>query len=751
MKQVIEDNRSGKVSVPEVPIPSCRTGSVFVHNHASLISAGTEAAMLKFGSQSYLQKAKSRPDLVKQVLSKVKADGISATLETVRSRLSVPTPLGYSCAGEVLQVGEGVEFQKGDRVACAGHGYASHAEAVVVPKNLVVPIPDNVSFEDAAFSTVGAIALQGVRIANVHLGERVVVIGMGIIGLLTVQILKASGCSVLGTDISPARVALGAELGANQTHVLDPATILEAVMGFTQGRGADCVIITAATKSNEPIEMAGEMSRMKGRVVVVGEVSMNIPRRTYYYKELDLRLSMSYGPGRYDPNYEERGIDYPYAYVPFTEQRNLESFLTLVSEGKVTPSRLVTHRFAIEDAERAYALIKGDTKEPFMGVLFQYPQVLDLKRRVEIPIEGGAKPSGDGSVKVGVIGAGQYARQMLLPKIKDLPNVSLVGLATSRGITSYDGAKAFGFQYATTETKQILEDKNINSVIIATRHDSHAPLAISAMNAGKHVFVEKPLATNETDLRAIIETVNRTQKHIFVGFNRRFAPLVQQAKEKFRNHTQPLSMLYRINSGAIPAVSWVQDSEEGGGRIIGEVCHFVDLLQYLCGSRPVSVYAQAVGGNTGGIPAEDVISITIRFEDGSIGTIHYFSNGDKAVSKEYLEVFGGGKVYILEDFRSAKFVEGGKINVWKGQGQDKGQQSQMQAMAEAIRKGGSSSIPLEELVATTLTTFRVRDSLRTRKEEPVEWSAEALTTALDPSENLVIPLDLLEGYVESEE
>ncbi|HET6386778.1 MAG TPA: bi-domain-containing oxidoreductase [Armatimonadota bacterium] len=724
MRQVIENSRTGAISTPEVPIPRRPPGMLLVHNRASLISAGTEAAAIKFGEKNLVQKARGRPDLVKQVIGKVASDGMLATYQTVRARLDLPVALGYSCAGVVLEADALTPRLKvGDRVACAGANYASHAEVVVIPRNLTAPIPDGVTFEDAAFSTVGAVALQGLRVGDVRVGERVVVIGLGLVGLLTVQLLKAAGCLVLGTDLNSDRAELARELGANEAHALDVQRVVEAVDRFTAGRGADAVLITAATKSSGPIELAGELSRLKGRVVAIGDVGMNVPRQSYYEKELDLRLSRSYGPGRYDPMYEEKGIDYPYAYVPFTEQRNLETFLSLVAEGKVTPSRLITHRFALEEAPHAYALIKGEAGEPSLGIIFTYPENAPVNRTVVIDANGAAAP--EALIRVGVIGAGAYARQMLLPHLKASKDLDLVGVSASRGISAADTARRFGFRYAATDSAEVLGDPAINLVVIATRHDSHAALAEAALRNGKHVFVEKPLATNENDLRRVVAAAEETKRSLVVGFNRRFAPLTQRAKAKFQNHTQPLAMFYRINAGAVPLMHWSQDAEEGGGRIIGEVCHFVDLLQFLCGAPPIAVSATAVNGDTGSIPPEDIITIALRFADGSIGAIHYFANGDRAIPKERLEVYGGGRTFILEDFRRARYAEGGHVAKWGGRIQNKGQSEQLEALTSALRSGGSSPIPLRDAVITTLTTFRILDSLRLAREVPIGWSEDS--------------------------
>jgi predicted dehydrogenase/threonine dehydrogenase-like Zn-dependent dehydrogenase len=720
------------VSVAEVAAPGSPSGSVLVHTRASLISAGTEGAALRFGKQSLLQKARSRPDLVKQVVEKVRSQGLRATFDVMQARLDVPLALGYSSAGEVLEVGHGVGGLKaGHRVACAGGGYASHADVVAIPKNLVIAMPEGVTYEEASFATVGAVALQGLRVADVRMGERVFVIGLGLIGLLTVQLLKAAGCLVLGTDLNPARVALARELGADEAHLLDAGALAEAVEQFTRGRGADAVLITAATKSNEPVELAGEVCRLKGRVVAVGDVRMDIPRRTYYEKELDLRVSRSYGPGRYDPSYEEKGIDYPYAYVPFTQQRNMETFLQLVAEGKVTPGRLITHRFPIEEAEKAYAVIQGEVKEPYLGVVFSYADEPDLRRKVSAASERAVQALSEGAIGVGIIGAGNYARLMLLPRLKGMKEVRLVGAGSTRGLNAWDAAKRFGFEFSTTETEGIFRDSRINLVVIATRHGTHASLAEAALRAGKHVFVEKPLATTEEDLQRLVRVAGHAQRHLMVGFNRRFAPLIQQAKEKFRNHAQPLAMFYRVNAGAVPASHWTQDAEEGGGRIVGEVCHFVDLLQFLCGAAPISVFAASAAGSEGRTVPDDIVTITIRFADGSVGTIHYFANGDKSVPKEYLEVYGGGRTFILDDFRAARYAEAGKTAHWKSSGQDKGQSGELQSLVEAIRKGGPTPIPLDDSVFTTLTTLRILDSLRLGTEVNVGWQREMESFAED--------------------
>jgi predicted dehydrogenase/threonine dehydrogenase-like Zn-dependent dehydrogenase len=723
MRQVIQNARYRRLCVGEVPAPMPRNRGAIVQTRISVVSVGTERAVTEVASQGLAGKAHSRPDLVKQVIRKVKSDGLMLAYKTAMARLDVPLALGYSSMGEIIDIGPSVAgFRVGDRVACAGGGYASHAELVYVPKNLMVKVPEGVSDEDAAFATVGAIALQGVRVADLKLGEKVVIIGLGLMGLLSVQIVKASGCTVIGTDLDPKRVQLAQELGADAAVVTDPAIVEETVMSLTSGRGADAVIITAATKSNSPTELAGAISRLKGRVVAVGDVGMNIPRRVYYPKELEYRISMSYGPGRYDPNYEEKGIDYPYAYVPFTEQRNMETFLQLVKDEKVTPGSLITHRFSILDAEEAYELIQSKDSKECLGVIFTYPHEVSESRRVEI-LPSKRKTVPENAVRVGMIGAGNYATLMLLPHLSKMRNVELVGVSTSTGMSGKHTAEKFGFRFCTTDNTEIFEDKNINVAVIATRHNSHAKLAIDALSQGKHVFVEKPLAVNEDELKLIVNAVHESDNHLMVGFNRRFAPLVLEAKKFFGEQTGPLSVIYRVNAGAIPPEHWTQDLEEGGGRVIGEVCHFVDLLQFLCGAKPIQVYALA-GGKPEGNLVEDNVTISIAFEDGSIGTIAYFSTGDKVIPKEYIEVYGAGKTFIIDDFRRARYASGGNVKTIRDRGQDRGQAGTLSAFVDQILGERPVPVPFDELVYTTLATFRVLDSIRTGNVMPVGWSTE---------------------------
>ncbi len=714
MKQVLQHVRSGKLELAEVPEPAPRASGVVVRNAASLISAGTEKMIIDFAGKSLLGKARERPDLVRQVVDKVRKDGLGPTMQTVMSRLDQPMALGYSCAGIVESAGRGApEFQAGDRVACAGMGYASHAAAVFVPRNLTVAIPDGVSFEDASYVTLGAIALQGVRVAEPRLGETVAVIGLGLLGQLTVQILRAAGCRVVGIDLDPSKVALARELGA-ELAVLRSDDVHGALEAFTGGVGADSVIVTAAADSNDPIELAGELCRDRGIVSMVGAVRMDIPRKVYYDKELQLRLSRSYGPGRYDPEYEEGGRDYPISYVRWTERRNMQEFLRLVAAGQVTPSRLTSHRFALAEAERAYAIVTGEDRQPFLGVILTYPQNASAGGRT-VQLRPAAPA---GKIGLGVIGAGNFAKAVLLPRIARA-GVELVGVSTATGASARTTGDKFGFGYCTTDTEKLLADPAVHAVVIATRHGSHAGMTARALRAGKGVFVEKPLALDEAGLQEVLQAQAETGGVLAVGFNRRFSPLVEQMKQAFAPGA-PLAMTYRINAGPIPPTSWIHDPEQGGGRIIGEVCHFVDLVQHVADDEVAEVFAINAGGHEAGL--HDVVTVTLRMRRGSIASISYFATGDKSFPKERLEVFGGGAVAVLDDFRELTLSKGGKRRSVKKLSQDKGFDEEIAAFLAAV-KGGTLPIPLRSLVATTRATFAIEESLATGL--PVAVDADA--------------------------
>lgn len=714
MKQVLQNNKTGRMAVTDVPTPIVQKGRVLVRASASLISAGTERMAVDEGKKSLIERARERPELVKQVIEKAKNEGFLKTFNAVRSKLGSSTALGYSAAGIVVDVGDDVtEFSIGDRVACAGAGYASHAEVLSVPKNLCVRLPEHVSFDAGAFGTLGAIALQGVRLADPTLGESIVVIGLGLLGQIAVQLLKANGCRVFGIDLDPAKVELARELGADGAALSDES-VKRAVLDWSRGRGADAVLITAGTPSNQPIELAGEISRLKGRVVAVGMVGMDVPRNLYFKRELSLMVSMSYGPGRYDPEYEERGHDYPFAYVRWTENRNIEAFLDLVAEGRVNVERLITHRFPIEEGERAYQLIAGETKEPYLGIVLQYDTERELERRIEVKRSEKASASAEASnaVRVGMIGAGVYAQAMLLPFYK-AEGVDFRAITTASGVSARDIAEKYGFNYCATSADDVLDDADVNLIVVATRHDLHAELVRRALLKGKHAFVEKPLALSDEELEGVLDAAASSHGKVMVGFNRRFSPLARAAREFFDGRQAPLSISYRVNAGRIPKSHWLQDPREGGGRIIGEVCHFVDLMQYLTGSLVTRVYAESIKSRNQEMVDEDNVFITLRFADGSNGSIAYLSEGDKAMPKERVEIFSEGKSFVLDDFRSVTSYRNGREESTKPRQQDKGQADETRAVCEVVLKAAPAPIALDDLAATTRATFRIRESLRT--------------------------------------
>jgi len=709
MKQVVQNFRSGQLKVEELAPPALKPGGVLVRTACSLISAGTERTIVETAQSSLIGKARSRPDLVRQVLESVKREGIASTYEKVKARLDQSKALGYSASGVVVQVGrDAQEFRVGDRVACAGGGYASHAEVIFVPRNLCCAIPEAVSQESASYTTVGAIALQGVRQADPRLGETVAVIGLGLVGQLTVQLLKAAGCQVLGIDIDNDACELACLSGANAVAT-NPESARNTCESITAGRGADCVIITAATKSSEPVELAAEIARDRARIVVVGLVGMDVPRHSFFAKELELRLSRSYGPGRYDPNYEERGTDYPVGYVRWTEKRNMEAFLRFAAEGKINTDLLTTHRFSVASANEAYELIlKGE--ERVCGVVLEYgrsDQGSDVVRTARA-----ASPISD-EVGVSFIGAGNFARGVLLPIVKRTSKVRMQGISTATGLSAKNTAEQFSFSYSTTDYQQILDDDNSQVVFVATRHDSHASLAAEALSRGKHVFVEKPLAINADGLREVISAASASDALLMVGYNRRFAPIATEIKKRFDNRTSPMTIVYRVNAGLLPRAHWSHDPEEGGGRIIGEACHFIDFVQFMTGEMPIRVSAQAVPRAADSGTVDDSSILTITLSGGSIATIIYTAGGDSSVPKERVEIFCDHSVATIDDFRKGSFVRDRKsVSLGKNL-QDKGHAAEIEAFFGAIRTGGNSPIGIESLVATTLASFAAMDSIRT--------------------------------------
>jgi len=711
MKQLIQSFKTGELGLFEVPAPICQDNGALVQTTVSLVSAGTEKMLVDFAKKSMLAKAKDRPDLVKQVIDKMKKEGVRNTLEKVFTKLDTPIPLGYSSAGRVIELGSNMSgLNIGDRVACGGAGYANHSEINYVPKNLMVKIPDGVDDVDASFVTVGAIALQGVRQTEPKLGERVAVMGLGLLGQLAVQLLKANGCKVIGSDVDPDKIAIAKKLGADETcHAGD---LISKAKEFSNGYGVDAVIIAASTMSNQPVIDAAEISRMRGRVVFLGMVGMDIPRNEYYKKEIDLRLSMAYGPGRYDPEYEEKGNDYPYDLVRWTEQRNFEAFLGLIDEGKITPKEILTHEFDFDDAMKAYDLLEGKIKEKYLGIVLKYNR--DIKLEDEKIIERTSKVIKSDNINVGLIGAGNFTKSVILPNIQKVGGYELVGLCTATGVSAQGTGKKYDFKYMTTNSTEIFKNNEINSVFITTQHDKHASSVIESIKANKHCFVEKPLCIYEEELEAIKEAYNG-KTIVQVGFNRRFSPMIESMKKSINGQ---VSVNYRVNAGIIPKDVWIQDRSIGGGRIIGEVCHFIDTCSYLIGSDVVSVYATTVTKNDKLIPDEDNINIILNYANGSTATIGYYAYGDTTMPKEYIEVFANGISMSMTDFRELIIYSGGKANKTKSANQDKGFVAEFKAFKDAV-KTGKEAIPFDSIYNTAKTTFKILESIRTGVVEKV--------------------------------
>lgn len=721
MRQLTQKLKSGEMSVQEVPIPVCNGGMVLVRNHYSLISAGTEGSTVQAARKSLLGKAKERPEQVKQVMDVLKQQGPVQTYRAVMKKLDAYSPLGYSCAGEIIGLAPDVEgFAMGDKVACAGAGYASHAEVVAVPANLCVKLTSDANLKHAAYNTVAAIALQGIRQADLRLGETCAVIGLGLIGQLTCLMLKASGVRVAGVDIDAAMVELAQKHCTDLALVRSTPGCAESIREFSGGAGVDAVIITAGSSSLDPINFSGEIARKKGKIIIVGAVPTGFDREPHFYrKELEVRMSCSYGPGRYDLNYEEKGNDYPLPYVRWTENRNMQAFQHLLQTRQIDVDYLTTHVFPLADAERAYALIL-ERNEPYLGVLLSYDVEQPLCRK-KIVI---GKRESTGKVTLAFVGAGSYAQGHLLPNLpKGDQDLVLKGVITASGTTSKRVGERFGFEFCTSEEEDIFSAEKINTVFIATRHDSHAEYVKKGLRAGKHIFVEKPLCLSEEELQEIETCYYRLQQEknalaLMVGFNRRFAPLALFIKERMGQG--PMSMLYRVNAGAIPGDSWIQNPLIGGGRVIEEVCHFIDFLVFMCGSLPLRICATAVPDSN---HLNDVVNISLEFEDGSIGTIAYFANGAKSLEKEYVEIYCCGTTGILKDFKEVEFHGGGKPIRKKLFNQDKGQKRMVERFIHAIKNGELSPISAEELFSVTRTTFKVLESLRCRESVSINVSA----------------------------
>jgi polar amino acid transport system substrate-binding protein len=731
MKQVLQNYRTGELLLAEVPIPPITNGRILVRNQSSLVSAGTERQMIDLARKSLLGKALARPDLVKKVIAVVKTEGLQEAFLASKSRLDTPVPLGYSSAGRVIDVGEGVQnFKVGDRVACAGSTYASHAEVISMPRTLCILIPDSVNDESAAFVALGGISLHAVRVSEAVLGETVAVIGLGLLGLLAVQILKASGCNVLGMDPNPARCQIARELGCDATGSVGD-TMQSLVANYTSLHGCDAVIIFAATSSNQPVELAAQIARDQGRVVVPGLVGLDIPRKTFYEKELDLRISRAWGPGLYDLNYEAGKTDYPYPFVRWTAQRNMAAFLDLIVQGRVSVDRLITHRFPIEKAIEAYQLVI-EGKEPYIGVLLTYPESnvtvhpsrtiwLDKQKDVQRSKLNVQRSNLQPAI-VGFIGAGNFARATLLPAIRRLKGVNLRGLTDISSANARHVGEKYGFSFCTTDYHELLGDPEINTIMIATPHNSHAPLVVEALQAGKHVYVEKPLAINMEQLRQVTKTFNfslpseqtlqPSSLQLMVGFNRRFSPFAVALKDWLAFTDLPMVINCRVNAGFVPPNRWEQDPQIGGGRIIGEVCHFVDLIQYLTDANPVEVFAQTMKA-AGQYLSQDNLVITLKMSDGSVGTITYTASGDKAFPRERVEVFRGGAVGLIENFKAASFTHRGRTRSKRNLfGVDRGHRGEIETFFSTILSNSPSPVSLTEYILTTLITFSIAESLK---------------------------------------
>lgn len=722
MKQLLQNLKNGHMDITEVPVPMLHSKGVLVRNYYSLISSGTEKSKVKVARKGYIGKAAERPDLVKKVLDNVKTQGLKSTYLKIMGKLKTPAVLGYSSSGIVIGVGDEVSnFKIGDRVACAGAGYANHSEVIYAPQNLCAKIPEGVSFEEAAFTTVACIALQGIRQSNVKIGENVAVIGLGLIGQLTVQMLKAAGCKVAAYDPKEYCVAMSKKNGVDSS-VSSISEFEKLYYSISNGYGVDATLITAATSSNEPIEVAGRITRKKGKVIVVGAVKMDIPRSPYYEKELDVCISCSYGIGRYDNYYEELGIDYPYAYARWTENRNMQAVLMLLNDKKIKINNILTHTFDFKDSLKAYEIIMKPNGQDYMAMLLKYDTESDIKNN--IIFRNKINKNSSDNINISLIGAGNFAKGVLLPAVKNIYSVNLRGILTSSGYTAKGVGDNFNFDFYTSEENCIMTDEKADAVMISTRHDSHGRLVIEALKNNKAVFVEKPLAMKLQELKEILSLCSIINNsgvcpRIMVGYNRRFSDSIINIKSFFKDSKSPLFMNYRVNAGYIADESWIQNEVFGGGRIIGEVCHFIDTMQYLTDANPVKVYSESIKLPERTKDNLDVVNISITFNDGSIGVINYLSNGDTALEKERLEVFSEGKTAIMNDFKEEQYYALGKKKVVKHL-HDKGHNTEIKIFIEKLIKGEPMAITLESIIYTSYTTFKILNSIKNGTIEKID-------------------------------
>lgn len=723
MKQVIQNYRTGILDLAEVPIPLCSSDTVLVRNVASLVSIGTERSVIELARKSLLGKARGRPDLVRRFVDKARKEGVAKTFHDALNILDNPTPLGYSCAGIVVAVGENIHiFSPGDRVSCIGAGYASHAEYLTVPEKLCCKIPDAVTFEEASFGMLGIIALHGIHCARLTFGTSVAVIGLGLLGLLTVQILKAYGCRVIGTDIDPSKCGLARKLGADL--VVEGSASVDQSASFTGGMGVDAVILTVTTKSDDPLHTAVKIVRHGGKIVVVGVADIHPQRNEMWHNEVEIIVSKAGGPGTFDPWYEKKGVDYPIGYVRWTENRNLEEFLRLIAEKRVDVDSLISHRFGIDQAETVYGDIMQNRGGPHIGVILGYPKGDSLhddalgKRTIFRKAEKRPVVGAAAGMRIGVIGAGLFGKTILLPVLKRMPDIILDTIATFSSANAYHTAGKCGFEKYTTDYREVIENTDINAVLILTPHSLHAGMVTEAMQAGKHVFVEKPLCITAEELHHIKDACTEAPDRILmVGYNRRFSPHAARMAGYLGDRRDPMVVHYRVNAGFVPFDHWVHSEEEGGSRVIGEACHFLDFIQFLTKSYPVRVFAERVSGNNRTVMNSDNVAVTIKFEDGSIGNIIYTASGDKAFSREQIEIYCEGSTIVSTDYKQTRLYRKGRKKSFKTISQDMGYKEELRYFADLVLGKRKSLIPVEELLYSTQAAFAINASLDTN--EPV--------------------------------
>lgn len=722
MKQIIQNYKTGAVELLDVPVPLCSANRILIRNSASLISIGTERSIIDLGRKTLIGKAMARPDLVKRFIDKAKKEGFLKTFNTALQMLDSPTPLGYSSAGVVIESGSNIhKFSPGDRVACIGAGYATHAEYVTVPENLCCKIPDALGFDEAVFGMLGIIAIHGVRCAKLNFGEAVAVIGLGLLGLLTVQTLNAYGCAVIGMDIDPGKAELARALGADHVFTSED-DLKDGVERATNGHGADAVIITAATKSDMPVNAAVDIARYGARIVLVGVADIHPQRNEMWHKEVEIIVSRAGGPGTFDPFYENKGIDYPPGLVRWTENRNLEEFLRLIAENRVKVQPLITHRFKIDQAGSVYKDMLEGKGGPYIGVILEYPgrspELLAVSNRIKtLEIAPRGKSRVSAGVSLGVIGAGLFGKALLLPALKNIKSIRFHTLSTSSSANTYHTAKKYGFENCTTDYKEVLDNNEINAVVVLTPHSLHAKMVMEALKAGKHVFVEKPLCVNEEELKEIVDSYSSLVTHhasqplLMVGYNRRFSPHALKIREYLKGRQDPMVINYRINAGYVAPDHWVHTEEEGGSRIIGEVCHFVDMMQFMTESNTSRVYAERISGNNRTSLNSDNVVMALKFGDGSVGNIIYSALGDKAYSREQIEIFSEGKTIVMEDYKETEFYNASRKKTFKTHKQEMGYKEELQHFVDVITGGKAPVISKEDIFYSTMAVFKINESL----------------------------------------